>query len=164
MRAWVVDEPGPVETGKPLRLTERPDPQPGPGQLRVAVAACGVCRTDLHLAVGDLEPRRPQTVPGHEIVGTVDALGPGAGRFGIGDRVGIAWLRGTCGVCRFCRTGRENLCVRARFTGWDADGGYAELAVVDEAFAYPLPAVVDDVHAAPLLCAGIVGYLSLIHI
>jgi propanol-preferring alcohol dehydrogenase len=161
MRAWVVDEPGPVATSEPLRLVERADPEPGPGQIRVTVAACGVCRTDLHLAVGELAPRRPQTIPGHEIVGTVDALGPGAVRFGLGDRVGIAWLRGTCGVCRFCRTGRENLCVQARFTGWDADGGYAELAVVDEAFAYPLPAGVDDAHAAPLLCAGIVGYRSL---
>jgi propanol-preferring alcohol dehydrogenase len=126
----------------------------------VAVTACGVCRTDLHLAEGDLAPRRPGVVPGHEIVGRVEAVGPGATRFGIGDRVGIAWLRGTCGACRYCRAGRENLCPHARFTGWDDDGGFAERAVVDEAYAYRLPDGVDDLHAAPLLCAGIVGYRS----
>jgi propanol-preferring alcohol dehydrogenase len=120
-----------------------------------------VCRTDLHLAEGDLVPRRPGTVPGHEVVGRVEALGPGTTRFAVGDRAGIAWLRGTCGACRFCRSGRENLCPATRFTGWDADGGYAEAAVVDEAFAYRLPDGVDDVHAAPLLCAGIVGYRAL---
>jgi propanol-preferring alcohol dehydrogenase len=127
----------------------------------VRVSACGVCRTDLHLAEGDLAPRRPGTVPGHEIVGAVDRLGPGAGRFAVGDRIGIAWLRGVCGRCRFCRTGRENLCPRAVFTGWDADGGYAEYAVVDEAFAYRLAPGLSDVETAPLLCAGIVGYRAL---
>jgi propanol-preferring alcohol dehydrogenase len=161
MRAWVVDQPGPVASDNPLRRVERADPVPGPGQLRVRVSVCGVCRTDLHLAEGDLLPRRPLTVPGHEIVGRVDALGPGAGRFAPGDRVGIAWLRGTCGACRYCRAGRENLCPNATFTGWDADGGYAEAAVVDEGYAYRLPDRVDDEHAAPLLCAGIVGYRSL---
>lgn len=160
MRAWIVTSPGPLTTG-PVRQMELESPDPGPGQVRVRVLACGVCRTDLHLAEGDLPPRRAATVPGHEIVGEVDALGPGSGRFGIGDRLGIAWLRGTCGRCRFCRTGRENLCPKARFTGWDADGGYAERAIVDEAFAYRLPAEVDDVHAAPLLCSGIVGYRAL---
>jgi len=160
VRAWVVDEPGPVASTAPLRLVERDDPVPGPGEIRVAVSACGVCRTDLHLAEGDLAPRRPRTVPGHEIVGVVDVLGPGAQRFALGDRVGVAWLRGTCGRCRFCRSGRENLCPGSRFTGWDADGGYAQLAVVDEAFAYLLPGAMDDVQAAPLLCAGIVGYRS----
>jgi propanol-preferring alcohol dehydrogenase len=129
--------------------------------VRVRVAACGVCRTDLHLAEGDLAPRRPRTVPGHEVVGRVDALGPGAERFVVGDRVGIAWLRGTCGRCRFCRTARENLCESASFTGWDADGGYAEYAVVPEAYAYRLPDGLDDARAAPLLCAGIVGYRAL---
>ena len=122
---------------------------------------CGVCRTDLHLAEGDLEPHVPHAVPGHEIVGRVVARGEGSRRFGIGERVGIAWLRSTCGTCRFCRSGRENLCLTPRFTGWDADGGYAELAVVDEAFAYRLPDVFDDATAAPLLCAGIIGYRAL---
>ncbi|MFZ0160232.1 MAG: zinc-dependent alcohol dehydrogenase family protein [Kineosporiaceae bacterium] len=161
MRAWVVERAAPVATATPLRLIEREEPTPGPGQIRVAVSACGVCRTDLHLAEGDLAPRRPRTVPGHEIVGRVDALGAGTGRFAVGDRVGIAWLRGTCGACRYCRAGRENLCPAAEFTGWDADGGFAERAVVDAGYAYRLPDGVDDVHAAPLLCAGIVGYRAL---
>jgi len=147
--------------GRALELVERDPPSPGPGQLLLSVRACGVCRTDLHLAEGDLAPRRPGTVPGHEVVGVVDALGPGASRFGIGDRIGIAWLRGTCGRCRWCRTGRENLCREATFTGWDADGGYAEFALVPGAFAYRLPAGLGDVEAAPLLCAGIVGYRAL---
>jgi propanol-preferring alcohol dehydrogenase len=138
-----------------------PDPEPGAGEVRVRVTACGVCRTDLHLAEGDLVPRRRGTVPGHEIVGIVDAAGPGAARFAVGDRIGIAWLRGTCGRCRWCRTGRENLCPDAAFTGWDADGGYAEHAVVPEAFAYRLPDTLPDAQAAPLLCAGIVGYRAL---
>jgi len=160
MRAWVVDRPGPIAEG-PLVAVDRPDPEPGPGEVRIRVRACGVCRTDLHLALGELPPRRPGTVPGHEIVGVVDCLGRGAGRFAPGDRIGAAWLRGTCGHCRFCRTGRENLCPDAEFTGWDAEGGYAELAVVPEAYAYRLPAALDDVSAAPLLCAGIVGYRAL---
>jgi alcohol dehydrogenase, propanol-preferring len=160
MRAWVVRRPGPVATG-PLRSLDLPAPEPGRGEVRVQVRASGVCRTDLHLAEGDLAPRRPDTVPGHEVVGVVDALGPGARRFAIGDRVGIAWLRGTCGRCRWCRGGRENLCPDAIFTGWDADGGYADMAVVPEAFAYRLPPGLGDVEAAPLLCAGIVGYRAL---
>jgi alcohol dehydrogenase, propanol-preferring len=160
MRAWVVETPGPVGSG-PLRSVELPVPEPGPGEVRVRVLACGVCRTDLHLAEGDLLPRRPRTVPGHEVVGLVEARGAGADRFAVGERIGIAWLRGTCGRCRWCRTGRENLCLAARFTGWDADGGYAEHAVVPEAFAYRLPAGLADAEAAPLLCAGIVGYRAL---
>jgi propanol-preferring alcohol dehydrogenase len=160
MRAWVVDTPGPIATG-PLVAADRPVPDPGPGEIRVRVSACGVCRTDLHLAEGDLAPHRPATVPGHEIVGTVDALGPGCRRFAVGQRAGIAWLRHTCGHCRWCRRGRENLCTDPRFTGWDADGGYAEWTVVDEAYAYELPAGFDDEHAAPLLCAGIIGYRAL---
>src|SRR5690606_16512622 len=161
VRAWVVERPGPLDRG-PLRSVTVPDPQPGPGEVRVRVSACGVCRTDLHLAEGDLQPRRPRTVPGHEVVGVVDAVGPGAERFAPGERIGIAWLRGTCGRCRWCRTGRENLCPSAVFTGWDADGGYAEYAVVPEAYAYRLPDALDDVTAAPLLCAGIVGYRALV--
>ena len=125
------------------------------------VSVCGVCRTDLHVAEGDLAPRRADVTPGHEIVGVVDELGAGATRFAIGERVGIAWLRHTCGSCRFCRRGDENLCVAPAFTGWDADGGYAELAVVDEAYAYALPDVFTDAEAAPLLCAGIIGYRAL---
>ncbi|HVQ91397.1 MAG TPA: zinc-dependent alcohol dehydrogenase family protein [Mycobacteriales bacterium] len=160
MKAWVVRRPGPI-AGDPLLLVDKPVPEPGPGEVRVRVLACGVCRTDLHLAEGDLPPHRPGTAPGHEIVGAVDALGAGATRFAAGDRIGIAWLRRTCGKCRYCRRGAENLCVAAEFTGWDADGGFAEYAVVPEAYAYRLPAGYDSVTAAPLLCAGIVGYRSL---
>ena len=160
MRAWAVAVPGPIDRG-PLVAVERPVPEPGPGEIRVKVLVCGVCRTDLHLAEGDLTPRRPGVVPGHEVVGVVDALGDGCSHFRVGDRAGIAWLRSTCGRCRWCRRGAENLCLAPKFTGWDADGGYAEWAVVDEAYAYPLPAEFDDVSAAPLLCAGIIGYRAL---
>ena len=160
VQAWVVRHPGPIHSG-PLRVVEREVPEPGPAEVRVRVRACGVCRTDLHLAEGDLAPRRSATVPGHEVVGIVDAVGTAAARFAAGDRIGVAWLRGTCGWCRWCRTGRENLCPDATFTGWDADGGYAEYAVVPEAFAYRLPEALDDVEAAPLLCAGVVGYRAL---
>jgi alcohol dehydrogenase, propanol-preferring len=138
-----------------------PVPLPGPGELRVRVSVCGVCRTDLHIAEGDLLIHRPQVVPGHEVVGVVDALGAGSRRFDVGDRVGIAWLRHTCGVCRWCRSGAENLCISPRFTGWDENGGYAEYAVVDEGYAYAIPEVFDDMEAAPLLCAGIIGYRAL---
>ncbi|WP_163511865.1 zinc-dependent alcohol dehydrogenase family protein [Fodinicola acaciae] len=154
MLAWIVDQPG----AGSLRRVDRQPPEPEANEVRIRVEACGVCRTDLHLADGDLPPRRPRTVPGHEVVGIVDAVGAAARRFAIGDRIGIAWLRGTCGACRFCRTGRENLCRSAVFTGWDADGGYAEAAVVDEAYAYRIPAELPAMRAAPLLCAGIVGY------
>ncbi len=160
MRAWVVTRPGPID-GTPVELEERDAPEPGPGEVRVAVTVCGVCRTDLHLAEGDLPPHRPRAVPGHEVVGTVERCGPGAARFEPGERIGIAWLRRTCGRCRFCRRGDENLCVDPRFTGWDADGGYAEHAVVDERYAYRLPERFDDATAAPLLCAGIIGYRAL---
>jgi propanol-preferring alcohol dehydrogenase len=160
MKAWIVRRPGPIVAG-PLGRVDRADPEPGAGEVRIRVSACGVCRTDLHLAEGDLAPHHPGTVPGHEIVGVVDALGTGTRRFAVGDRIGVAWLRGTCGRCRFCRTGRENLCPDARFTGWDADGGFAEYAVVAEAYAYTLPPGLDDATVAPLLCAGIVGYRAL---
>jgi propanol-preferring alcohol dehydrogenase len=163
MDAWVVDEPGPVDgTRHPLVPVERPLPEPGPGQVRVRVRACGVCRTDLHLAEGDLVPRRPRVTPGHEVVGEVDRLGTGSTRWSEGDRIGVPWLAHTCGVCRFCTSGRENLCVSPRFTGWDVDGGYAAYAVVDEDYAYALPDVFDDLHVAPLLCAGIIGYRALL--
>jgi alcohol dehydrogenase, propanol-preferring len=158
MRAWVVSG-----RGGPGRIVavDRPVPVPAAGEVLLAVRACGVCRTDLHLAEGELPARAPQRVPGHEIVGEVLAAGDGATRFAPGDRVGVAWLRGTCGVCRWCRSGRENLCPGSAYTGWDADGGYAEHAVVPEAFAYRLPEEYDDVEAAPLLCSGIIGYRAL---
>jgi propanol-preferring alcohol dehydrogenase len=160
MRAWIVDRPSPVDQG-PLRLAERDPPEPGNYEVRVRVSVCGVCRTDLHVVEGDLPPHRVGVVPGHEIVGVVDAVGPGASRFELGDRVGIAWLRWTCGICRFCRRGDENLCLTPRFTGWDDDGGFAEFATVHEDYAYVLPASLPDEKAAPLLCAGIIGYRAL---
>ena len=144
-----------------MRFEERPEPIPGEGQVRIRVSVCGVCRTDLHLAEGDLRPHRPATVPGHEVVGTVDRLGPGTSRFEVGQRIGIAWLAHTCGVCRYCTSGRENLCVSPSFTGWDRDGGFAEYAVADEGYAYRLPEAFDDESAAPLLCAGIIGFRAL---
>jgi alcohol dehydrogenase, propanol-preferring len=156
----VVHRPGPIDRG-PLQLIDRPAPTAGSGEIRVRVTVCGVCRTDLHLAEGDLVPHAQSVVPGHEIVGVVDQLGDGATRFELGTRVGIAWLRSTCGRCRFCRRHAENLCLEPRFTGWDTDGGYAEHAVVDERFAYHLPEVFSDEEAAPLLCAGIIGYRAL---
>src|SRR5829696_722072 len=160
VEAWVVERPGPA-AGGPLRRVERPLPEPGPGQVRVRVRCCGVCRTDLHLAEGDLPPRRPGVVPGHEVVGTVEALGPGTARFRLGDRVGVAWLGGTDGRCRFCRRGAENLCLHPTFTGWDVDGGYAQACLVAEDYAYRLPEGLADEQAAPLLCAGIIGYRAL---
>ena len=160
MLAWQVNRPAPIDDG-PLELVEVPAPEPGPGQVRVRVLVCGVCRTDLHVAEGDLEVHRARVIPGHEVVGVVDALGPDAQRFDIGDRVGVAWLASTCGGCRFCRRGAENLCLDATFTGWDHDGGYAEATVVDERFAYRLPDDLPDDQAAPLLCAGIIGYRAL---
>jgi alcohol dehydrogenase, propanol-preferring len=160
MQAWVVDQPGPIDAG-PLRRVEREVPLPGPGQVRVRVSVCGVCRTDLHLAEGDLTPKRPRVVPGHEVVGVVDRLGEGCSRLSEGDRIGVPWLARTCGICRFCLSGRENLCTAPLFTGWDLDGGYAPYAVVDESYAYRLPAEFSDEESAPLLCAGIIGYRAL---
>ena len=160
MKAWVVRRPAPIDEG-PLALVERATPDPGPGELLVRVRVCGVCRTDLHLAEGDLAPHAADVVPGHEVVGIVERTGPGTSRFEVGDRVGIAWLRHTCGSCRFCRRDAENLCVAPLFTGWDADGGYAEYAVIDEQFAYRAPHRFSDDELAPLLCAGIIGYRAL---
>ena len=145
----------------PLGAAAAAAPLPAPGEIRVRVHCCATCRTDLHVIEGDLPPRRLPLVPGHQAVGRVEALGPGAGRFRVGDRVGVAWLRSACGVCRFCVTGRENLCERSTYTGWTHDGGYAELCCVPEAFAYAIPALFDDAEAAPLLCAGIIGYRAL---
>ncbi len=160
MAAWAVDSPGPMAS-HPLVRIERPKPLPGSGQIRVRVQVCGVCRTDLHLAEGDLAPKHRLVIPGHEVVGTVDLVGPDCVRFGEGVRVGVPWLAHTCGACRFCLDGRENLCVRPLFTGWDLDGGYAEYVVVDERYAYQIPAAFSDEEAAPLLCAGIIGYRAL---
>ncbi len=159
MRAWAVSgKPGIRERIEPV---ERARPEPGGDEVLVRVRASGVCRTDLHLADLELEPREPGRVPGHEVVGEVVATGSRARRFAPGDRVGIAWLRHTCGACDACRSGRENLCRSAEFTGWDADGGFAEYAVVPEAYAYALPAALEDAQAAPLLCSGIIGYRAL---
>ncbi|WP_412750472.1 zinc-binding alcohol dehydrogenase family protein [Krasilnikovia sp. M28-CT-15] len=160
MRAWQVCNPGPDVRGA-LRRVDSPVPRPGPGDLLVDVSACGVCRTDLHVAAGDLPVHRPSVVPGHEVVGHVTEVGEGVTRFAPGDRVGIAWLRETCGRCRYCRGGRENLCPHSRYTGWDADGGYADYATVRADFAYELPAGYSDAELAPLLCAGIIGYRAL---
>jgi propanol-preferring alcohol dehydrogenase len=154
--------PGPVgRSPGPLVAEERTDPSPGPGELLVEVGACGVCRTDLQICEGDLAARRLPVVPGHQAVGRVLAAGPGVTGWGVGERVGVAWLGGTCGRCRSCTTGRENLCEQARFTGWDRDGGYADRLVVDAGFALRLPVGFADLDAAPLLCGGVIGYRSL---
>jgi len=157
MRAMRVGKPGPAEEG-PLRQVEEEAREPGSDEVRIRVEVCGVCRTDLHVVEGDLEPRRPSVIPGHEIVGTVEACGREARRFREGDRVGVAWLHRACGRCRFCQRGAENLCLAPCFTGWDVDGGYAEYTVAPEAFVYSLPAGLVARDAAPLLCAGIIGY------
>jgi alcohol dehydrogenase, propanol-preferring len=156
MRAAVLDAPG-----HPLHIRDLPTPAPGPGQVLLRVRACGVCRTDLHVADGELPHPKLPLVLGHEIVGRVEGEGTGAARFAIGDRVGVPWLGWTCGECRYCRAGRENLCDRARFTGYDLDGGYAEYAVADERYCFPIPTGFTDVAAAPLLCAGLIGYRAL---
>jgi alcohol dehydrogenase, propanol-preferring len=156
MRAMILDT-----VGKPLRLAAASIPTPGPGQVLLSVHACAVCRTDLHVVDGDLAQPKLPLVPGHEIVGTVAALGSGVDRFAIGDRVGVPWLGWTCGACEFCRSGRENLCAEARFTGYQIDGGYGEYTVADHRFCFALPAAYSDLEAAPLLCAGLIGYRSL---
>jgi propanol-preferring alcohol dehydrogenase len=159
VEAWVVSgRPG---TPGRVERAELPVPDPGPGELLVRVRVCGVCRTDLHLADHELEPRAPRRVPGHEVVGLVVGTGPDVHGWEHGDRMGIAWLRSTCGGCTWCRSGQENLCRSSRYTGWDADGGFAEYAVVPEAFAYRLPDSLPDEVAAPLLCSGIIGYRAL---
>ena len=157
MKAMVLDAPG-----KALRRADLPRPRPGRGQLVVQVRACGVCRTDLHVVDGELKEPKLPLVPGHEIVGIVAEIGPGAEQFNIGDRVGIPWLGYTCGTCPYCASSRENLCDHARFTGYQLDGGYAEYALADERYCFALPDAYDDVSAAPLLCAGLIGYRSLV--
>jgi alcohol dehydrogenase, propanol-preferring len=160
MRAMVVERQAPIAE-RPLTEEKRPIPEPGQDDILVRVSACGICRTDLHIMEGDLPLVRCPVVPGHQAIGRVASVGAGVTRFRPGDRVGIAWLRHTCGVCPFCRDERENLCERAEFTGYHADGGFAEYAIAPEAFAYAMPDVLADVEAAPLLCAGIIGYRAL---
>jgi len=155
-----LSRPGPVE-GHPLEAADLPDPAPEPGELLLEVAACGVCRSDLQLAEGELVAHRLPIVPGHQIVGRVAALGPGTAGWAVGDRAGVGWLAGSCGECGWCRSGRENLCEQARFTGWDRDGGYAEKVTVRADFAVRLPERFGDLTAAPLLCGGVIGYRAL---
>ncbi len=159
-RAQVLDRPRPI-TDRPLELREVDPPAPGPGEIAIEVAACGVCRTDLQLVEGDLPARRLPVIPGHQVVGCVTALGAGVGRWSVGDRVGVAWLAGSCGDCDHCRAGRENLCPSAEFTGWDRDGGYADSMVARADFAFSIPDAFTDTEAAPLLCGGVIGYRSL---
>jgi propanol-preferring alcohol dehydrogenase len=160
MKAMVLYERKPIEES-PLVLKEIIDPEPGKGEVRVKIKACGVCRTDLHVIEGELPPAKTPIIPGHEIVGIVDRLGEGSSRFKIGDRIGIAWLRHTCGTCIYCQANQENLCENSFFTGYHADGGYAEYAVVPQDFAYPIPEIFSDSEATPLLCAGIVSFHAL---
>lgn len=160
MRAMRLEHPVPIASA-PLRLVELPDPTPGPGEIVVRVRACAICRTDLHVVEGELPEQRSPIIPGHQAVGVVERRGDGARRFEVGARVGIAWLRHTCGRCPDCRRGDENLCARSRYTGYHDDGGYAERALVREDFAYPIPSEFCDEEAAPLLCAGIIGYRAL---
>lgn len=161
MRACTLAAPAPIES-HPLRYGEVPDPAPpGAGEVLVRMHACGVCRTDLHVIEGELPPRKSLLIPGHQVVGVVESAGAGSTRFKPGDRVGIPWLHQTCGRCEFCQSGRENLCEFASFTGYTVDGGYAELILAPEAFVYRIPDGFDDLKAAPLLCAGIIGFRCL---
>lgn len=157
MKAMLLDAPR-----RALRLADVPVPRPGAGELLIRISACGVCRTDLHVVDGELPARKLPLVPGHEIVGVVAERGNAVERYAIGDRVGVPWLGHTCGVCRYCALGRENLCDNARFTGYHIDGGYAEYTLAEERYCFPIPAAYDDVAAAPLLCAGLIGYRSLV--
>lgn len=159
VRALTLRAPAPADS-RPLALERVPDPVPGAGEVLVAVSACGVCRTDLHVVEGELRPRKSPVVPGHQVVGRVSAAGPGAEGL-LGRRVGLGWVAGTCGACRFCLSGRENLCLAPAFTGWTVDGGFADLVKARADFAYELPDGFADLEAAPLLCAGIIGYRAL---
>jgi len=161
MRAMLLRKQAPIEDS-PLQPAELDDPLPAPNELRVRITCCAVCRTDLHIIEGDLPPAKLPLIPGHQIVGIVDSLGPGCKTHKLGSRVGIAWLRHTDGTCRFCTSARENLCPQSKYTGYDADGGYADLAIVPEDFAYTLPDSFSDIQVSPLLCAGIIGYRALL--
>jgi propanol-preferring alcohol dehydrogenase len=160
VKAWVLPKPGPVESN-PLELQELPVPEPGAGEILVRINACAICRTDLHVVEGELPPRKVGVIPGHQIVGVVERLGTGAAKYSIGARVGIAWLHKTDGTCSYCRSGRENLCDQPEFTGYTVDGGYAQYAKAPEDFVYPIPNGFADLQAAPLLCAGIIGFRCL---
>jgi propanol-preferring alcohol dehydrogenase len=160
MRAMVLERPRPAEEG-PLQARDIPESTPGPGEIRVRVRVCGVCHTDLHIVQGELPMHKLPVVPGHQVVGVVDAVGLGAKAFREGDRAGVIWLHSTDGSCEYCGRGQENLCVNAKFTGYDVDGGYAEAVIVPTAFAYQIPKNFSDENAAPLLCAGVIGYRSL---
>jgi alcohol dehydrogenase, propanol-preferring len=160
MKACVLNKLAPIETN-PLQFTDVPTPEPGQGEIRVRLRACGVCRTDLHVIEGELPPRKSPVIPGHQVVGVVEKLGEGSHRFALGARVGVAWLHRTDGTCMYCRIGEENLCDHPTFTGYSVDGGYAELVVAPEDFVYALPQGFSDEQAAPLLCAGIIGFRSL---
>jgi propanol-preferring alcohol dehydrogenase len=160
MLAFELRAPGRADS-HPLRAVERPDPAPGPNEVRLRVAACAVCRTDLQICEGDLEAKHLPIVPGHQIVGRIDAIGPGVSGWRLGDRAGVAWLGGADGSCRYCLRDHENLCIAAQFTGWDRDGGYATHAIARADFALPLPPGFDDLQAAPLLCGGVIGYRAL---
>jgi alcohol dehydrogenase, propanol-preferring len=160
MKAWTLARPAPVEQN-PLTLTELPVPEPGEGQVLVKITACGICRTDLHVVEGDLAPKQPNMVPGHQIVGVIERTGKNAQRYREGTRVGIPWLHKTCGICAFCKSGRENLCDSPTFTGYSVNGGFAEFALAEEDFVYPIPDGFSDLQAAPLLCAGIIGFRCL---
>lgn len=160
MKAILLTRPSPIEE-EPLEMMEVPDPSPGPEEIRIKISACGLCHTDLHIVEGELPAQKLPVIPGHQIVGIVEGLGAKATRFREGDRVGVPWLYATCGECSFCRQGRENLCPEARFTGYHVDGGYAQYCVVSEYFAYPIPQGFSDAEAAPLLCAGVIGFRAL---
>ena len=160
MKAWVLKTPGSVDD-RPLRLDEVPEPEVRADELLVRVSVCGICRTDLHVVEGELPVRLSPVIPGHQIVGRVAVLGTDVGGFAVNDRVGVAWLNRTCGKCKYCLAGRENLCDQALFTGWSVNGGYAEYAIAPASFTYPLPDSFEDIQAAPLLCAGIIGYRCL---
>lgn len=162
MRALVLEHPAPLASGEPVRLVEVPEPEPGAGELVLRVGACAVCRTDLQLAEGDLAAHHLPTIPGHQVVGRVESLGEGVTGWSVGERAAVGWLAATCGTCRACRDGRENLCAGARFTAWDRDGGFAERIVVGADVALRVPALFDDAAAAPLLCGGVIGYRSLL--
>ncbi|MBI2846689.1 MAG: zinc-dependent alcohol dehydrogenase family protein [Chloroflexi bacterium] len=160
MKAAVLRKPQLIEQA-PLDITDLPAPKPGPGQVRIKVSACGICHTDLHIVEGEIPSHRLPLIPGHQVVGTVDSLGEGVTALRVGDRVGMPWLYSSCGKCSFCLEGRENLCLQAHFTGYDMDGGYCQYTVVPESFAQPLPGSFSDLQAAPLLCAGIIGFRAL---
>ncbi len=160
MKACLLNSAAPIET-QPLHFTEVPDPQPTGDEVRVRVSVCGVCRTDLHVVEGELPPRKSPVIPGHQVVGVVEKVGDTAGRFKVGARVGIPWLHRTCGICEYCRAGKENLCDNATFTGYAVDGGYAQYTLAPEGFVYPIPSGFLDEQAAPLLCAGIIGFRAL---